>query len=564
VPAELDPDRALERWLGGHRAALERILLRGTLLDRQDVARLLQLSLPGIDELVALAEIERLAPAGSPLDLVVVDTAPTGHTWRLLDAPDTIAGLAGVLDAMLARDRDVAAAVGGRAPRDAADALVEELAGDAARLAERLRDPRATRIIWITLAEPVAVAEAVDGVAWLRDRGLPLAEVVVNRSSSPNRTCSTCRGRAALERAALAPLRKAARGVKLTFVRDTNRPVTGAARGSIRTAGRRGSTRTPLRAKGLKLLLVVGKGGVGKTTVAAGLAIEAARRRGSDRILLLSTDPAHSIGDVLGLPLGDSLTRVPGAGALEAREVDAAAALARERAGLRRAVESVFDAHAGARGSGRRGLYVDLAHDRDVALRLLDLSPPGVDEIVALVSMIEAIDRYDLVVLDTAPTGHALKLLAMPGLAGRWLAELMRILLKYQELAPVAALAEPILRLSRGIKRLQGILTDPSLSRAVVVTRAAELPRLETARLLEALGDLGIATEGVVVNAVTPPSRTCARCRAARAAETLEIRRLVGGGIGDIIVAPLALPPPRGAARLARWMTHWTTETPDA
>jgi arsenite-transporting ATPase len=138
--AELDGVEALERWLGPRRAAFERLLLRGTLLDREDIGRLLRLSLPGVDELVALVEIERLAAERRP-DLVVVDTAPTGHTWRLLDAPGSIAAAAGVLDAMLARDRQVAAAVGGRAPRDAADALVEALANDAGGHTHHLDHP---------------------------------------------------------------------------------------------------------------------------------------------------------------------------------------------------------------------------------------------------------------------------------------------------------------------------------------------------------------------------------------------------------------------------------------
>ncbi|MGH2668253.1 MAG: TRC40/GET3/ArsA family transport-energizing ATPase, partial [bacterium] len=490
-----------------------------------------------------------------------------------------------------------------RAPRDSADALVEELAADARRLAARLRDPRATRIVWITLAEPVAVAEALDGVTWLRDRGLPLAEVIVNRTAVTNRSCPTCRARAAVERASLAPLREVARGVTFTFERDKPRAAPRAsglaayatqkthwvAPASLAEAERRPVPREglvprvsrPLRSaeslrlpETLKLIVVAGKGGVGKTTVAAGLAIETARRRAQGRrtppqkILLLSADPAHSLGDVLGVGLGDRSQRVPGAGALEAREIDAVAALGREREGLRRAIEDAFGAPAGPGPSGslKAGLRIDLTHDREVALRLLDLSPPGVDEILALVSVVAALDRYDLVVLDTAPTGHALKLLAMPEVAGAWLSELMRILLKYQEVARVGKLGEPIVRLSRGVRRLRDLLRDASRTRVVAVTRAAELPRLETGRLLEALDGLGISTAAVVVNAVTPPRKTCFRCRAARRAEGDEIAKLaafstrasgVASASCDIIVAPLALPPPRGVTRLGSWTRRW-------
>jgi arsenite/tail-anchored protein-transporting ATPase len=572
--AELEPARAFERWLGPRRAAFERVLLRGTLLDREDIARLLRLSLPGIDELVALVEIERLAAARRP-DLVVVDTAPTGHTWRLLEAPETIAAVAGLLDAMLARDRDVAAAGGGRAPRDAADALVDGLAADARRLAARLRDPRATRIVWITLAEPVAVAEALDGVAWLRGRGLPLAEVVVNRAAVARRSCPKCRARAAVGRASIGPLRQAARGVRFTFVRD--RPVAAATGRPMATIGSGRTDGVARAAEGLKLLVVAGKGGVGKTTVACGIAIEAAAKRSGRRVLLLSTDPAHSLGDVLRVRLGDSPRTVPGVPGLDAREIDAPAALARERQEIRRGVE---DAFAPAGGSGRSsppaaGVRVDLAHDRDVALRLVDLSPPGVDEILALISVVTALDQYDLVVVDAAPTGHALKLLAMPEHAAAWLSELMRILLKYRDVAKMGVMGERIVRLSRAVRRLQALFRDPAQTRVVAVTRAAELPRLETIRLLEALDGLGIQTAAVIVNAVTPGRAACPGCRAARRAEGGEIAKLVlacGAMDGarrrgrrrprradgcDIIVAPLTLPPPHGVKGLTSWMRRW-------
>jgi arsenite/tail-anchored protein-transporting ATPase len=556
---ELNPARALARWLGPRRAAFERLLLRGTLLDRDDIARLLRLALPGVDELVALVEIERLAAARRP-DLVVVDTAPTGHTWRLLDAPETIRAVAAVLDAMLARDREVAAALGGRAPRDAADALVEALAQDAARLAGRLSDPRLTRIVWITLAEPVAVAEALDGVAWLRARGLPLAEIIVNRAAGAPRSCPTCRARAAVGQTSIEPLRRAARGVRFTFVRD-RQVESHVHHGSAHAASRRPPNGPVLVPEGLKVLIVAGKGGVGKTTVASGLALEAARKHRGRRILLLSSDPAHSLGDVLRTRLGDAPRQVPGVAGLEAREIDAPAALAREREEIRRGIEEAFDARSD------DGVHVDLAHDRDMALRLIDLSPPGVDEILALVSVLDAVDRYDLVVVDTAPTGHALKFLAMPEIAAEWLSELMRLQLKYRDVARMGRFGELVVRLSRGVRRLQALFRDPAETRAVVVTRAAELPRLETVRLLDALDRLGIRTSGVVVNAATTIQTNCRRCRSAQGTEAAEIaalaraRRTRRAEGCDIIVAPLALPPPRGVARLTSWMQQWAGHT---
>ena len=96
---ELDAPRAFSRWLAAHRRLLGEILEHGTWLDREDVDALLGLSIPGVDELTAMIAIDRLA-APSRYDLVVVDTAPTGHTLRLLSAPGTVAAVAEVLGAL--------------------------------------------------------------------------------------------------------------------------------------------------------------------------------------------------------------------------------------------------------------------------------------------------------------------------------------------------------------------------------------------------------------------------------------------------------------------------------
>ena len=110
---EIDAPAALARWLNTRRTVLERLALRGTWLDGDDISRLLRLSLPGIDELAALLEIARFAASGA-YDLVVVDTAPTGHTLRMLGTPDTLRALAGVFDGMQAKHRIVVETLRGR------------------------------------------------------------------------------------------------------------------------------------------------------------------------------------------------------------------------------------------------------------------------------------------------------------------------------------------------------------------------------------------------------------------------------------------------------------------
>ena len=146
TPPTSTPRRPSHRWLEPRRELLAAIALRGTYLDEEDVARLLKLSLPGIDEVIGLLEIRRMS--GDDFDEVVVDTAPTGHTLRLLAAPALLGRVAGVLDSLQSHHRAVVSALRGSYRQDGADALDRGPAGgrggagvDAARSRRRARSP---------------------------------------------------------------------------------------------------------------------------------------------------------------------------------------------------------------------------------------------------------------------------------------------------------------------------------------------------------------------------------------------------------------------------------------
>ena len=126
------------------RPALATILKRGTLLDRRDIDPFLDLSLPGVDELLGLLEIERLGQG--PYDQIVIDTAPTGHTLRMLSTPATFETLARVFDLMQEKHRVLAAAFARGTRRNGAEALIDELRADGERLAALLRDRSRTRL----------------------------------------------------------------------------------------------------------------------------------------------------------------------------------------------------------------------------------------------------------------------------------------------------------------------------------------------------------------------------------------------------------------------------------
>ncbi len=578
--AQLDADRALSRWLGEREDAFRTIAERGTYLDEEDVDRLLSLSLPGVDELVGLVELVRLARVRE-WDHVVVDTAPTGHTLRLLEMPETLRRFAEVLDDMHAKHRFLAESLGGRWRPDAADEVIAGVEQQAKELRVLLTDRSRASFTWVTLPEELPIEESKDGVAALEALGVAVERIVVNRVwPQPPHACAYCTPRFGAETAALArldtlfprkpqltipALPREPRGLDalLAFASCVRAPVVVHRRIADFRPGHRSSkhlgkqfgvpmTRGKHLGKvfagigdGVRLALFGGKGGVGKTTTACAEALRLAAKK---RVLLLSTDPAPSLADALATPIGDAVTTIVDT-KLRARELDARAAFEKEKEKYREAIDELF-------ASIFRG-RMDAAYDRAVLEDLLDLAPPGLDELFAVVTIVDALDakEWDVVVVDTAPTGHTLRLLELPDKALEWVHAIMQIILKYRRIVGLGDLARDLTTLAKQLRALIELLRDPVRCAFVAVARAAELPRLETERLVKRLGELRVPLAALVANGVTIEPG-CAICGAVAEAERPELERLASIA-RPLVVAPAAWPPPRGARALAAWRKTW-------
>ena len=590
---ELDGPRAFRAWLVANRRALGDILEHGTWLEREDIDGLLELPIPGIDELMALVEIARLAASGPrshSYDLIVVDTAPTGHMLRLIAAPHAVAAVSEALDALQEEHRLIRSRFGRIGRPERADLLIETIARQAREASALLTDRSRCSFCLVTLPEQVALAETADALDALRKAGVSVAEIIVNRMLPEGPPCPLCDPRRAMEWRALDVARRMApahgvraiaarlkepRGVRalgavgeeLMKVPRSRRPPAvrrPRARGQRGLALRGGPPERLAAFAGARLLLFGGKGGVGKTTCSAAVALRLAEAEPQRRVLLLSTDPAHSLGDVLGVALDDEPRAVSATYRnLFARELDAARALAARRAEIESAVGEIAQASeptaVRARGVGE----------------LMDLAPPGIDELLGVISVAESLGldddtaseearsgSFDLVVCDTAPTGHALKLLAMPEAARDWVRALLRVLLKYRKVVRPGGLAQKLVELSRSIRRLQSLLGDRRQSRFIAVTRAAEVPRLETRRLIASVRGLSWSVPAIIVNAATIDPGDCQWCRTVAAAErsvTTQLRQATGQSRGRcaIILAPLVAPPPSGVNRLHDWAATW-------
>ncbi|OEU22599.1 anion-transporting ATPase, partial [Fragilariopsis cylindrus CCMP1102] len=266
-----------------------------------------------------------------------------------------------------------------------------------------------------------------------------------------------------------------------------------------------------------KTIFVGGKGGVGKTTVSSSLAVELATQ--DLKVLIVSTDPAHSLGDALDVDLRrgrgdpivmtDPLTR----GNLYASEINAEEALNDFRESL-----ASFDVD---RLAQSMGIPIDLLDG--LGLRefsgLLNNPPPGLDELVALGNVMDdnKVNDYDVIIVDTAPTGHTLRLLALPQFLDGLLGKLIKLRMK---LSGVASTLQAFLGDSAAkeraqtmdnamdrldefrikIKNMEVALRDESRTDFVVVTIPTKLAVAESKRLVSELTTQGISVSNVVVN----------------------------------------------------------------
>jgi arsenite/tail-anchored protein-transporting ATPase len=243
-----------------------------------------------------------------------------------------------------------------------------------------------------------------------------------------------------------------------------------------------------------RILFFGGKGGVGKTTSASAAALAASQA--GKRVLLVSTDPAHNTADIFGRPIGPEIVEVRAN--LHALEIDAAQESARYVDEVKVRIKELFG-HAILKEAHRQ---IDLA-----------ASMPAAEE-VALFDRIGSLirgedDRFDLIVFDTAPTGHTLRLIRMPELMEAWIRALSR--------SRRAMLGvdqddrnDPIMRsLAERLERLREFrarLVSPRVTAFVLVLMAERLPIEETARAMAQLEDAGVRIGALVVNRILPES----------------------------------------------------------
>lgn len=540
---EADAERLLAEFKLKNGPVLAKIVDRGTYFDKEDIRSFIELSLPGMDEFMAILELMELVK-DRQYDAIIMDTAPTGHTIRLLELPGLLQQWVSILDLMMKKHRFMARTFSrGRYLPDECDRWLETMAGDAKRVEKLLQDAAATEFVVVTIPEEMAVAESERLVAALKRLSIPVRNLIVNHVVEQDSPCPFCQGVRAEQAGSMdriqrefadlnllklpqlpcevrgvESLRRFARffagGAHPAAVEDCARPAPTA----VSEVPRCGST---LLLPTARLVLIGGKGGVGKSSVAAATALELASRFPEKKVLIFSTDPAHSLSDSFGRKIGTEITPIEGIPNLYAQEIDAPKLLVDFTRRYREAIDEIFNSFLG-------GGEVKVAFDQEVMERLLDLSPPGIDEVMALIEVMELMEgrEFDIFVLDTAPTGHLIRFLEMPDIARDWLGAAMKTLLKYRGMARLGSVAGLVMKYAKQVRKLRKQLLDAAGTEIVVVTIPEAMGVVEMKRLLQALSRFKIACRQIVINMVTPPN-DCSFCSLKREEERRYVREVI-------------------------------------
>ena len=192
---EIDPQACLLRFKALHEEHLRTIALRGTFLDEADISQLVDLSMPGLDEMMALLEIVAWVKEDR-YACIVVDTAPAGHTLRMLELPALMGKWIAALDTMLAKHRYMAGIYRGSYRSDAVDDYLKEAAADLASLQALLGSSTRCRFVPVMLAEELSIQITRTLIAELDLLGLCVREIVVNRLLAEPAACPDCQARA--------------------------------------------------------------------------------------------------------------------------------------------------------------------------------------------------------------------------------------------------------------------------------------------------------------------------------------------------------------------------------
>ena len=264
-----------------------------------------------------------------------------------------------------------------------------------------------------------------------------------------------------------------------------------------------------------RLLLFGGKGGVGKTTTSAATAVWLADS--GLRVLLVSSDPAHSTSDSLGVEIGSEPTPIEGVDGLFGLEMDPESKISSLLPKLGGMMDNMGSG-GGMGGLGSLGMMLDPNAKQEMTemrseVQTSDMVIPGLDEALAFDELLRHVEdpTWDVIVFDTAPTGHTLRFLSLPELIESWSDRLIRMMRVSGGIRSMIfgrkeseSMKEELERFRRRVLHVRRVLSNEEITSFTLVTIPERMGINETLRAHESLREYKLPVPSCLVNRVTP------------------------------------------------------------
>jgi len=557
---EFDAKELSEDFRKKNLEMIKTLVERGTYLAKEDIELFEGLAVPGMDEVMAIIKIADLLKT-KEYDLIILDTAPTGHTKVLLSLPQAMERWLKVMGLMQEKHRFLKRHWRGGYVKDETDKFLEETKADITEVKNLLKNPDLTEFVPVTIPEPMSILETEDLIEHLNELDIKVESIIANRILFPGE-CEFCKKRAKLQEEYIKMIDekfkkfqvlkmplfpKEIRGEKdlleyaeILFGKKEYQSILPKIVPS-KFPALPGAKMADFLKKDLNFIICGGKGGVGKTVMAAATAIALAQKKPDKKILISSTDPAHALSNAFSQDIPLDTQAIPmkgfnpegprpfsekggayGAGNLFALEIDAQKKLQEWKDEYRQDIETAFDEFVG------EGF--DIKFDRKVMEELMELSPPGLEELMALGKIMDLMkeEKYDIYVLDSAASGHLLRFLELPEIIRDWLKSIFRILLKYRNIAGLVDIKRKLLDFSKDIKKIQETLFGSKKTEFIMLSIAEEMGLREMGDLAQSLEKLNVPYNYIVLNMITPASE-CKFCQAKRVNQEKYITKVKKG-----------------------------------
>lgn len=528
---EFDSKELLEDFRKKNIEVIKALVERGTYLEKEDIELFENLAAPGMDEVMAIIKIADFLKTKA-YDLIILDTAPTGHTKVLLSLPQLMEGWLKVMGLMQEKHRYLMRHWRGKYVNDEADEFLEETQADITEVKNLLKNHDLTEFVPVTIPEPMSILETEDLIEHLDGLDIKGESIIANRILFPEE-CEFCKERAKIQEKYIKMIDEKFKKFQISEMPLFPEEIRGekdlleyaqilfGEKEYQSILPKKALPKFPVLPKGqmadflekdLDFIICGGKGGVGKTVMAATTAVALAEKKADKKILISSTDPAHALSNVFSqdILLDTEAISLKGFSNLFVLEIDAQKKLQEWKDQYRQDIDTVFEKFI------REG--VDIAFDRKILRELMELSPPGLEELMALGEIMDLMKKgkYDIYVLDSAASGHLLRFLELPEMIRDWLKSIFKILLKYRNIVGLVEIKRKLLDFSKDIKKIQETLFESKATEFIMISIAEEMGVREMGDLAQSLEKLNIPYNYIILNMISPASQ-CKFCQAKRA-----------------------------------------------